>query len=167
MNTARNFTTALLVLLAFLLIFIAGYYYRQASGELKNSPSPTATTSSQPSSTPSPSAVPTATGAAGIEITQPLSLSSISSPLVIKGKATGSWFFEAQLRVKLLDENGNTISQGTAHADGEWMTELPAPFTATLSFSTPSTSRGTLVFENDNPSGLPENTKTYSVPIRF
>jgi hypothetical protein len=165
MNSTRNLTITLVVLLTLLLILVAGYYYRQASVEPNGSPSPTAITSSQPTNTPS--AVPTATGAAGIEITQPLSLSTISSPLVIKGKATGSWFFEAQFRVKLLDEGGNTIGQGTAHADGEWMTELPVPFTATLTFSTPSTSRGTLVFENDNPSGLPQNIKSYRVPVTF
>jgi hypothetical protein len=91
----------------------------------------------------------------------------VSSPLLIKGEARGFWFFEAVFPVKLLDGNGNLISQGLAQAKGEWMTEDFVPFEATLEFQMPKTEKGTLVLEKDNPSGLPQNSDELRIPVYF
>lgn len=92
---------------------------------------------------------------------------TISSPLVITGEARGYWFFEASFPVKILDENGNVIAVKPAQAQGEWMTENFVPFKVELNFTAPAFSRGTLVFEKDNPSGLPENADELRIPIDF
>ncbi len=89
----------------------------------------------------------------------------ISSPLVIEGEARGTWFFEGDFPIHLLDENGNTIGTTVAQAQGEWMTEDFVPFQAELEFSVPVTNRGTLILEKDNPSGLPENADELRVPV--
>ncbi|MBI4049625.1 MAG: hypothetical protein HY395_02295 [Candidatus Doudnabacteria bacterium] len=90
-----------------------------------------------------------------------------ASPLNIKGKARGTWFFEANLPVTLKDQNGKILAQKGFQAKGEWMTEDYVEFEDSLTFSAPTTEFGVLVIENDNPSGLPENEKSFAVPVRF
>lgn len=90
----------------------------------------------------------------------------VSSPLTITGRARGV-YFEGSFPIELVDGNGKTLVQGTAQAQGDWMTSEFVPFTATLTFAKPTTATGTLIFRNDNPSGLPENSIEYRIPVRF
>jgi len=92
---------------------------------------------------------------------------TVSSPLVISGRARGYWFFEASFPVELLDDSGSVIASGIATAQDEWMTEAFVPFSATLEFSSPVTEKGTLILKKDNPSGLPEHDDRLVVPVRF
>ena len=71
-------------------------------------------------------------------------MEEIKSPLTVKGAARGNWFFEASFPVRLLDETGKEIAVGIAQAEKEWMTEDFVPFSATLTFTSHSTERGTL-----------------------
>lgn len=90
----------------------------------------------------------------------------VTSPFKIVGKARGSWFFEGSFPIVLLNEKKEIIVQTTAQAKGNWMTADFVPFEATLKFDeTHLTNAGTIVFKNDNPSGLSENEKTFSVPV--
>jgi hypothetical protein len=91
----------------------------------------------------------------------------ITSPLTIKGQARGYWFFEASFSIKLLDEKGEVIAVSLAQAQSEWMTEEFVPFEAVLEFDSLDNSKGVLIFEKDNPSGLPENTDEFRLPILF
>ncbi len=102
-----------------------------------------------------------------ILLTTPQPNQKISLPLTIKGKARGSWFFEASFPVKLIDEGGFEIAAGNAKAQGDWMTEDFVPFTANLSGVTPKGNKGTLILEKSNPSGLPENSDQLEVPVEF
>src|SRR4030042_511886 len=87
----------------------------------------------------------------------------IASPLYISGLARGYWFFEASFPIKLYDESGNEIAVVIAQAKEDWMTEDFVPFEAVLEFQA-SGQKGTLVFEKDNPSGLPENGDKLEMP---
>jgi len=92
----------------------------------------------------------------------------ISSPLVIKGKARGSWFFEASFPVVLTNWDGLIIASGVASAGEGWMTAEFVPFTAELQFKNPEyKNNGTLILKKDNPSGLPENDDALEIPILF
>lgn len=91
----------------------------------------------------------------------------IKSPLEILGDARGVWFFEASFPVKLLDGDGNVLAQTPAAAKGEWMTENFVSFSANLTFEKPTTARGTLVLEKDNPSNLPEYSDLLIIPVKF
>lgn len=93
--------------------------------------------------------------------------SRLQSPVTITGEARGMWYFEASFPVRLLDGNGNEIAIAPAQAQDDWMTEEFVPFSVTLTFAQPSTPTGTLVLENDNPSGLPENSKKIEIPVTF
>lgn len=99
-----------------------------------------------------------------IRVEMPQANTKIASPLVVRGTARGTWYFEASFPVKLLDEKGNVIAQVPAQAEGEWMTENFVPFEATLTF-TATSGKGTLVLERDNPSGLPQNDAQVRIPV--
>ncbi len=102
-----------------------------------------------------------------IEVDFPKPGDAVSSPLKVTGKARGNWYFEASFPVKLFDGNGKQIAVVPAQAKGEWMTTEFVPFEATLVFSQPGTASGTLVLKRDNPSGLPQNDASVSIPVRF
>ncbi|MEK7642904.1 MAG: Gmad2 immunoglobulin-like domain-containing protein [Patescibacteria group bacterium] len=102
-----------------------------------------------------------------VVIESPVANSIISTPLVLKGKARGTWFFEANMPVSIFDENNKLIAKGPLQAKGEWMTEDFVEFEGKLSFGAPTANTGYVLFENDNPSGLPEYAKSFAVPVRF
>jgi hypothetical protein len=102
-----------------------------------------------------------------IELRTPLPGAVLQSPLTLEGRARGTWFFEASFPVYLTDADGDTIAVTPAQAEGEWMTREFVPFKATLTFTPPASSTGTLILAKDNPSGLPEHAAELRVPIRF
>ncbi len=109
-----------------------------------------------------------------IVIREPRPFEEISSPLTFKGEARGFWYFEADFPIRIEDNNGNIIARSfaTARLDPEdpnstWMTEDFVPFEGIIEFGTSLTETGILVFEKDNPSGLPENYDELRIPVKF
>lgn len=102
-----------------------------------------------------------------IMIQQPRPNSFIGNGQLIVGEAVGTWFFEASFPIKLLDTNGNIVASTTAHALDNWMTTKLVRFTATLNFTSFPVKIETwsLVFQKDNPSGLPENDDSIKIPV--
>ncbi len=100
----------------------------------------------------------------------PLVDEAIATPLSVVGMARGSWFFEGSFPITLVDAAGKTLADGQATASGEWMTAEYVPFSATLTFTLPSSmteKRGRLILKKDNPSGLKEHDDQYEIPITF
>lgn len=103
-----------------------------------------------------------------IRLSFPLPNDTIKSPLIITGEARGNWFFEGSFPVTLVDWDGLIIAQGMAKAESEWTTADFVPFTAILSFKTPSyKNSGSLILKKDNPSGLSANDDSLEIPILF
>ncbi|OHB14108.1 MAG: hypothetical protein A3G05_01920 [Candidatus Zambryskibacteria bacterium RIFCSPLOWO2_12_FULL_45_14] len=107
-----------------------------------------------------------------IRVEAPKANAVIKNPLVVRGEARGYWYFEASFPVRLYDGDGREIAVGIAQAQGDWMTTEFVPFEGKLIFSTPDPSTssgqtGTLVFQKDNPSGLPEHDDELRIPVRF
>lgn len=102
-----------------------------------------------------------------LRVTAPGRGALVQSPLTVAGAARGNWYFEASFPVRLLDGNGREIAVVPAQARGEWMTTDYVPFETALTFDEPATAEGTLIFEKDNPSGLPEHADSFSIPVRF
>lgn len=101
-----------------------------------------------------------------IRVTNPRADQVVQSPLTVMGEARGYWFFEASFPVKLLDKDGNLLALGVTQAKSDWMTEDFVPFEVTLIFVAPlARESGTLVLMRDNPSGLPENDESFSIPV--
>ncbi len=106
----------------------------------------------------------------GLIVDAPLANGLVASPLVVSGHVDGTDYwtgFEGQVgSVTLFDGNGNTLTQKPLTATTDWM-QLPTSFSTTLIFSTPTTSVGTLVFKNENPSGMLEREKQFILPVKF
>ncbi len=157
-------------IIAGIIVAIAlGVWLYRTNPTLTFSPSPSY--SASPSVSVSPTVMPSQTMTPGkenlIKITLPTPNSTVKTPLLVTGQARGTWYFEASFPVKIYDANGNLLGATVAQAQSDWMTTNFVPFKATLNFTTPTTSTGTLVLEKDNPSGLPQNDDSLVVPIRF
>lgn len=116
-----------------------------------------------------PEPVPTETEKADlIQLESPRPGQTVRSPLVLRGQARGTWFFEASFPVTIVDWDGRIIGQGIAQAQGDWMTEEFVPFEATLTFTADPqaySTRGSLILQKDNPSGLPEYDDALEIPV--
>lgn len=129
---------------------------------------PTPTLAPEPTSMPTSKPSPTPISSTEVVIISPPPNTVVASPLTIKGQAPGTWMFEANLPLELHTSTGEILFQGSAHADGDWMTESLVPFTGTITFTIPSeATEGYLVIKKDNPSGLPENDRSQQFPVRF
>lgn len=102
-----------------------------------------------------------------IVVDVPVAGATITSPLIVRGSARGSWYFEASFPVRLRDANGVEMAVTHAEAQGDWMTNDPVPFEAVLKFEKSTTKTGVLIFEKDNPSGLPEYAAQIEIPVVF
>jgi len=92
----------------------------------------------------------------------------VASPIRIQGRARGMWFFEGDFPILLMDSKGNVIAKGFVTAKDEWMTKKFVPFEGVLEFKKPiSGDKGTLIFEKDNPTGLPKHDDALEIPVFF
>lgn len=94
----------------------------------------------------------------------PLPNQAVSSTFPVTGEAPGGWYFEGSFPIKVLDTANNKIGQGIAQAQSDWMTAEQVPFVAAISVGS-YTGKATLVLLRDNPSGLPKNDDSVSMPI--
>lgn len=103
-----------------------------------------------------------------IQVTSPEDGGLIESPLKLSGEARGTWFFEGDFPVVLTDWDGKIIAEGYVTAKGDWMTKDYVAFEGELEFETPEYGdTGTLIFQKDNPSDLPEHDAAFDMPVRF
>ncbi|MFP4049282.1 MAG: Gmad2 immunoglobulin-like domain-containing protein [Desulfovermiculus sp.] len=103
-----------------------------------------------------------------IVLTSPLPGERITSPLLVRGRARGNWFFEGDFPVLLTNWDGLIIAKGIATAEGEWMTRDFVSFTCRLTFEPPAYGRqGTLILRKDNPSDNPALDDALEIPVRF
>ena len=91
----------------------------------------------------------------------------VTSPLIVRGEARGTWYFEASFPVELIASDGTVLIQHYAQAQDEWMTENFVPFETTLVFDHGNATSGVLIIHKDNPSGLPEYEDELRIPVRF
>jgi hypothetical protein len=105
-----------------------------------------------------------------IVLESPLPNTTVGNPIEIKGRARGTWFFEGDFPVVVVNWDGLIIGEGFATAQGEWMTEDFVPFIGTIDYDLdPETysRKGALILQKDNPSGLPQHDDALEVPIVF
>ncbi len=105
-----------------------------------------------------------------IVVTYPLPQATVTSPLVVRGKARGNWYFEASFPISLVATDGTVLVETYAQATGDWMTTDYVPFTATLSYTVPATvtdRHGFLILRKDNPSGEPQFDNALTLPVTF
>ncbi|PKN02779.1 hypothetical protein CVU76_01985 [Candidatus Dojkabacteria bacterium HGW-Dojkabacteria-1] len=77
---------------------------------------------------------------------------------VIRGSVTGSWYFEGEFPVRVLNEEMEVVETLIAFAKEDWMTSERVPFELEVDFPLIADSYIVLRFEKSNPSGLIENS---------
>jgi hypothetical protein len=108
-----------------------------------------------------------------IVVSSPAIDSTISaSPVVIKGRARGNWFFEASAPVEIVNWDGLIIGEGYISVDDgyDWMTTEYVPFTGTISYDASQIgvyNYGWIIMKKDNPSGEPQFDNSLEFKIFF
>ncbi len=97
-------------------------------------------------------------------VSSPVSGATVASSFTVSGKAPGGWFFEASFPIEIRSASGTVIASGQAQAQSDWMTAALVPFTSSITV-TGYTGNATIVLKKDNPSGLPQNDASISIPI--
>lgn len=97
---------------------------------------------------------------------EPSSDEELPCSFEIKGEASGSWFFEASFPYRLEDASGVVLAQGAVLAEEDWMTAKLVPFSTQVTYQGVA-GEGRLIFEKDNPSGLPEYADRMELPVRL
>lgn len=103
-----------------------------------------------------------------IEVSKPQLAQSVSSPIEISGRARGTWFFEGDFSIVLTDWDGRIIGEAIAQSEDDWMTEDFVNFNANLEYEIDEeiySPKATIIFQKDNPSGLPEHDNALEYPI--
>ncbi len=91
----------------------------------------------------------------------------VSGTMTATGTLTGAYFFEANIRVNILDANKVALKQSYGTATTDWMTSGPISFTTNLDFTGIPAGNGFVRLMNDNPSGDPANDKYIDIPVVF
>lgn len=102
-----------------------------------------------------------------IRVTTPTPGSVTGKPITVMGEARGGWYFEASFPIEVRNAAGAVIATGHAEAQGDWMTSEFVPFKATVEIPESFIGDAVLVLMNDNPSGMAENARSISFPIRI
>lgn len=101
-----------------------------------------------------------------IKVELPYPGAVVGKEFKVVGEARGNWYFEASFPIEVVSPNGDIIAKSFATANGEWMTTDFVPFVSeTLDLPSAYTGPATLILRKDNPSGLPENEASVSLPI--
>jgi hypothetical protein len=99
-----------------------------------------------------------------VVVNAPVLGETVGKTFTVTGEAPGNWYFEASFPVQVRDLDNNKVGQGIAQAQSDWMTTEQVSFKAAVTVAGYSGS-ATLVLLRDNPSGLPENDDSLSIPI--
>lgn len=92
---------------------------------------------------------------------------TLTGPLIIKGYVPKNWTFEGQFRLQLLDNRRNIILADRVPVEWDAKNQKEILyFVSSYNYRTTASS-GFLVLQNDNPSGLPENSKRIEIPVKF
>lgn len=78
----------------------------------------------------------------------------VTSPLSFSGSASGLWYFEGDFPVRLVDGTGTVIAESYAGSQSDWMTEEQVPFKGEIRFEVTEPTEATLIFQEDDPSGM-------------
>ena len=104
-----------------------------------------------------------------VSVTLPRPGERVTFPILVRGEARGTWFFEATAPMDLVNQSGRIVGGGFVTAEGEWMTEDFVPFSGLLRLTDEEnlSDRGYLILRKDNPSGLPQYDASIEIPVKF
>jgi hypothetical protein len=155
--------TIFIALAVALVAFAAGVWYTR---EYAPTPVPESPIVENPTTTPeTPKPTYMNASADKIVVDSPKPGEAVGTTFSVMGKARGNWYFEASFPLQVLSSQGSLLKEMPVQADGEWMTTEFVPFSETVTLPPGTKGAATLILKNDNPSGLPENDASISIPI--
>ncbi|KKP47245.1 MAG: hypothetical protein UR39_C0005G0058 [Candidatus Woesebacteria bacterium GW2011_GWA1_33_30] len=158
----NNFLISLLSILLLLSCIIAGFFAWQTQNlvrELTESRNQNLTT---PSQTPIQTIIPSQ----AVVINNIKNGDKITSPVNISGTIDKSWTWEATFSIEILDSARKPLNSMPVSVNFENEVVSRGLFSISISFVTTAQS-GFIVVHADNPSGLPQNNKSFEIPIKF
>jgi len=154
-------TLFIVVVVAFA-AFAAGIWYTREYEPAPVTETPDTTTTTTPEA---PKVTYINASADRIVVDSPKPGEAVGTTFSVIGKARGTWYFEASFPLRVLSAQGSLLKEMPVQADGEWMTTEFVPFSETVTLPPGVKGAATLVLHKDNPSGLPENDASVSIPI--
>ena len=100
-----------------------------------------------------------------VVVSSPLPGAAVPATVTVTGQARGTWYFEASFPLEVVAASGEQLVQMPVQAQGEWMTTNFVPFSAQVTLLGTYKGAAKIILHNDNPSGLPENEKSLTIPI--
>ena len=90
---------------------------------------------------------------------------TVSGKMSAEGTISGSYFFEGNIVVDILDSDKNIVKVGSGTATTDWTTDGPVTFTTTLDFTWVDGDTAYIRIKNDNESGDPARDKFIDIPV--
>ena len=158
--------TILIVILAIVIAVLAWLLFATpVSAPTIPAATTTESTTSQTTATDSTSSPQAAPLDTQVTVTTPQPGATVGRTFTVAGTAPGAWFFEAQFPIQVRDATDDTIASNPAQAQGDWETSGLVTFTDTITIDSSYTGPATLILLRDNPSGLPQNDDSVTIPI--
>jgi len=161
MNT--RFAKIIIALLAIVIIVMAWFLF--ATPASAPTVTTTATTTSQTASSSSTSPTQPAPLDQSVVVTSPLQNATVSHTFTVAGQAPNVWFNEAVFPIQVRDANDDVIGAAQGQAQGDWTVQGPVTFTSEVTVDASYEGPATLILLKDNPSGLPQNDDSVTIPI--
>jgi hypothetical protein len=100
-----------------------------------------------------------------IRVSFPKAGEHVGGRINVTGIARGTWYFEGEFPIELVDSSGKKIAGASALAQGEWMREEFVPFSASLEYRTDNEQPAKIILRRNNPSDLREQDAQMEIPI--
>lgn len=155
--------TLVIAIVVSIIAFAAGVWYTREYNPAPIVETPNITPTSTPVETPK--ATYSNASSERIVVDLPKPGEAVASTFTVVGKARGGWYFESSFPLRVLSSTGSLLKEMPVQADGEWMTAEFVPFSETVTLPADYKGAAILILKNDNPSGLPENDASISIPI--
>jgi hypothetical protein len=155
----------LIVVLAVVIVVLAWFLWTTPAS------APTISTLSPTSTAPAANApmIPASTSSAPLDksvvVTSPTPNETVAQSFTVAGTAPGAWFSEATFPIQVRDNDDNLVGNVGASAQGDWETAGPVTFTAAMNIDPSFHGPANLILLKDNPSGLPQNDDSVTIPI--
>jgi hypothetical protein len=101
-----------------------------------------------------------------VTVKNPTAQAHVTSPLILSGVVRGPWTYNAEFPVEIVDAHHRSLATGDAKVRGNWMTEKPVRFAASVPFKA-TTGTGFLILRKANPSQDRSMNDSVEVPITF
>ena len=156
----------LIALLAIIIIVLAWFLFTTpaVAPTVPASQATTTAQSTQPTSANS-SSVSNAPLDTQVVVTTPLPNATVPHEFTVAGTAPNQWFDEAVFPMQVRDANDDLIGTSQGQAQGDWTQPGLVTFTSHMTVDASYEGPANLILLKDNPSGLPQNIDSVTIPI--